>query len=246
MINSLLLFTNNDVPFVGAKTVVHTPTIREISLIGEESFRIGLQTILNMPKMVKKSSGNSNSSEKDDFEIFIAIINNKEGEGSEIRNSLLDFLTLLFPNFDIHIRKMDIQFIGKGEDKIVTYIDSTNFKDFQEIISNMFPNIENVEEDYHPADSRAQAIVDKIKKAKEKKNKDKVDDLKGFSLYKRYISILAVGLPMDINTLLDYTVVQLENQFNRFILKLKFDATCAARLAGASETEDADDWMAEI
>ena len=41
MNNELLLITGEDIPFIEAQTIIHQPTMKEISLIGEESFLIG-------------------------------------------------------------------------------------------------------------------------------------------------------------------------------------------------------------
>ena len=43
MINDLLLLSKNDIPFIEAQVNIHQPTIKEISLIGEEEFYTGYQ-----------------------------------------------------------------------------------------------------------------------------------------------------------------------------------------------------------
>ena len=41
MDNELLLLSNNDIPFVEAQINIHQPRIKEIAMIGEESFFSG-------------------------------------------------------------------------------------------------------------------------------------------------------------------------------------------------------------
>lgn len=44
------------------------------------------------------------------------------------------------------------------------------------------------------------------------------------SILSRYISILAVGERKDINDLMNYTIYQLMDEFNRFELKMRYDS----------------------
>ena len=51
MISSLLLLSNNDIPFISAQLTIHQPTLKEIGLIGEDTFFTGIQTL-----MIKKEN----------------------------------------------------------------------------------------------------------------------------------------------------------------------------------------------
>jgi hypothetical protein len=44
------------------------------------------------------------------------------------------------------------------------------------------------------------------------------------AILSRYISILAVGEGKDINDLMNYTIYQLMDEFNRFELKMHYDS----------------------
>ena len=244
MENKLLFFTNNDIPFTSAKIVIHNPTIKEIGLIGETTFRIAVHLILYIPKIIRKSQDNSGLSNKSDFEIFIAIVNNKDQQEVNAKQNFMSLLFLLFPNFEIKIRERDIQLV-KAEEGIVSFIDDTNFLEFQQILSKMFPGTDSDKNVYIPADSRAQAIANKLMEGKNKKNKE-LENEKDISVYKRYASILSIGLQMDLNTILNYTVEQIETQFQRYILKVKWDAHYAAQLACATGLDEAEDWMSEV
>ena len=71
-------------------------------------------------------------------------------------------------------------------------------------------------------------------------------DISKVSIYSRYVSILAVGLQKDINSLVDYTVYQLKDEFKRFQLKQDFDIYLRAKLAGAKDLDEVDNWMDDI
>jgi hypothetical protein len=66
------------------------------------------------------------------------------------------------------------------------------------------------------------------------------------SILSRYASILAVGLQKDLNELMKYTVYQLYDEFQRFQLKVKWDAYVQARMAGAKDLEEVDNWMIDL
>ena len=62
----------------------------------------------------------------------------------------------------------------------------------------------------------------------------------------RYISILAVGEKKDMNSLLGYSVYQLFDEFKRYELKLNWDIYLQAKMAGAKDLKEVDDWMKDI
>lgn len=242
--NPLLFFTNNDIPFPSAKMIIHNPTINELSLIGEESFRIALQMILHMPQELK-SQDNFDSTNKEDFDIFIEMINRKDEKSLEYKNHFTDLLSLIFPTYAFRIRQKDIQFLSHAkEDKDNHFIDSANFKDFCEIISKIFPSDDAENASYNPADRRAEKIAEKLKKRK--KNNGQNIDTNSISVYRRYASIMSIGMKMDLNVFLNYTVNQLETQFKRYILYLKHKNTFDIRLAGGTVEEEVEDWMQEV
>jgi hypothetical protein len=66
------------------------------------------------------------------------------------------------------------------------------------------------------------------------------------SILSRYVSILAVGENKDINNLMDYTVYQLMDEFNRYQLKTKYDIWLQSKMAGATGVDDPEDWLKDI
>ena len=113
---------------------------------------------------------------------------------------------------------------------------------FQYILVNMFvlSDNEHMIGQYNPADKRAAKIAERLQNRKKKSGNN---EKKKVAIFSRYISVLAVGEKKDINSLMDYTVYQLKDEFERFQKKQNFDFNMKARLAGATDIEDVDNWM---
>ena len=50
----------------------------------------------------------------------------------------------------------------------------------------------------------------------------------------------------SLNELMQYTVYQLYDEFQRFQLKVQWDAYIQARMAGAQDLEEVDNWMIDL
>ena len=243
MNNDLLLLSKNDIPFLQARVNIHQPTLREISFIGEESFHIGCQ-FLNFSIDKLSYEDKSNLVNKTDFEVFMSVMNSKEKAKYKVDALLV--LTLLFPDFHI---KFDIdKIILEREGVLTSSINQLNFDAFKDILASMFclNDVEQKEGNYNPADQYAAKIAEKLKKRQAKLAKEKGIDIQKIAIFSRYVSILAVGEHKDINELMDYTVYQLKAEFKRFQKKQEFDFYIQAKMAGAKDLEDVDNWMDEI
>lgn len=98
--------------------------------------------------------------------------------------------------------------------------------------------------EYNPSGELAQKIANKIKRGREQKAKLAPETK--IAIFSRYLSILTVGMQGDLNTYLNYTVYQLMDTFNRFELKLHYDAWERYRIAGATGLDDPEDWLKDI
>ena len=63
------------------------------------------------------------------------------------------------------------------------------------------------------------------------------------NIIQRYISILSVGLQKSKEELYNYTLYQLVDEYDRYIKKINYDITLQAKMAGAKDIKDADNWM---
>lgn len=247
----LLLDTKIDIPFPQAQLVIHQPSIEEIGLCGGEP--VILPGIMALTKDYKTIQDNSDLAQFSNFQILMKIITDKTVKNNQsIFNSIYQTLFLLFPKYKITFTPSSILVIEE-DSKQVHMIDDNNFQDLQDIIYDVFCIAElggsYAGDDYNPGGDRARAIVEKFRKKREylaELRKQQGDDAALKSIYGRYLNILAVGLQKDKNELKKYSIYQLIEEFHRYQLKMSFDYTFQAKLAGATKIKDAKDWMDDI
>ena len=241
--NKLIYLSKNDIPFKEAQVNIHQPTIDEISLISEESFHIGCQ-FLNFSLDMIPEKDKFYLENKTDFEIFMSIMNSKES--LKYCNDALLVLTLLFPEYEIKLTEVEILLLGGPAG--CGRINKFNFNVFKEILVNMFQL--NFSGDgsnaYNPADARAAKIAEKFNKRKKILAERKGEKIEDIDILERYVSILTVGEQKDRNSLMQLTVSQLKDEFARYQLKYQNDIYLRAKMAGAQDLEEIEDWMKPI
>lgn len=244
MKNELLYLSGVDIPFAEAITIIHNPTIREISYIGEEDFFTGCNLIASIKKLLNLED-KSVISDASDFQIFMSIICDKNY--THFKKTVINVLSLLFPNYEVNF--YEDYLLLTNEKMGIVRINELNFEQFQQIIRTMFclDHILNKgATEYNPQGTRAEKIAEKFKKARAKVQQlNSQGESKDINIFSRYVSVLAVGKSQDINTLLNYTVFQLFDEFQRFENKTKFDYVTQARMAGA-KIDEVDHWMDSI
>lgn len=241
--NDLLLLSGNDIPFYGGHINIHQPTIKEIGYIGEEEFHIGSRFLLfDKDSLVLEDK--SDLDNKSNFNIFMSVMNSKQV--AKHRTNAMMVLTLMFPNVRFKIDKDKI-LLQQENINVESSITEYNFDEFQDIVRQMFClDIIEGGKVYDPADALAKKIAEKLQKRQQILAKQKGEDNKKINLFSRYISILAVGLQKDMNTLLNYTVYQLFDEFKRYQMKQDFDIYVQAKMAGAKEVEEVKNWMDDL
>ena len=241
MVNDLMLFSGIDIPFPQAQIAIHQPTIKEIGLIGEESFYSGCGA-LNFSKNSLSSEDRIALKDFTDFEILMSMINNRSLNTQQTRIDILMILTLLFPDYQIKFSQQEISLIKEGESHL---INSGNFEEFKKILTAMFClKGKGSETEYNPSGDKAREIIEKLNKRKQKLAEQNGDQK--VSVLNRFASILAIGQKQDLNEILDYTVYQLFDQFDRFTLKEQFDIHLKAQLAGARDLGEIEDWKKDL
>ena len=241
--DSLLLLSGNDIPFPEAQLTIHQPTLKEIAYIGEESFFSGCE-VLNFSKNSLPSKDRVNLENKTDFDIIMSVMIENSLEAKKKQIDVLLVLTLLFPNYSFKIDKKTFQIILTKEDEI-KQINNKNFKSFQDIIINIFC-LKNKEKEYNPKGAISQKIADKLKEREQKLAKVNLQENEKISILSRYASILAVGEQKDLNILMNYTVYQLLDEWERFCLKMNYDTYAKAKMLGAKDLEEVENWMKDI
>lgn len=242
MLNDLTLLSGNDIPFPAAQIIIHQPTIKEIGMIGEEEFFTGHQ-ILNFSKDILTEEDKMNLEDKTNFDILIAILREQNAVMQYNRNCAKLVLALIFPEYEVSLENDKIKLVKESQEY---KIDNNNYEEFKKIIGSMFElkSDNEAQSSFNPSGALAKRIADKLKKRHQKlqenQPKQKIDILS------RYISILAVGQKKDMNDLLKYTVYQLFDEFKRYELKMGYDIYVQAKMAGAKDLKEVEDWMKDI
>ena len=248
VIPRLMLDTKANIPFPAAQLTIVQPSIKDISLLGEESnFLVSVNALTKNYRAIKD---NFDLSQLSNFEIFMTMMMEKDANVQKIKQDVEQMLSLLFPNHQIMMTPQSI--ILMNEEKKSFLIDANNFDAFADIIYDMFclKNFHGDDfDDYNPGGDRARALVEKFRKKREllaELRRERGENNSLMSVLERYISILAVGERKDKNQLAEYSVFQLVDEFKRFQLKETFDFTFQAKMAGAQKIKDAKDWMGDI
>ena len=247
MLGDLLLLSGNDIPFPGARVNIHQPTLKEIAFIGEERFFTGC-SFLNFSKNLLNMSDKSRLENCSDFDIFMSIMITVTPETKFNVESALLVLNLIFPLYHVSVRK-DMIVLTKDEEDFS--INRSNFNEFKSIIEQMFNlNLgKSASTEYNPVGDMSRRIAEKFKKRHEILNKlagDQVAQNNKVAILSRYASILAIGLQISLKDIMDWTVYQLYEEFQRFQLKLQWDAYVQAKMAGAKDLEEVDNWMIDL
>ena len=239
--DDLLFLSGNDIPFVEAQITIHQPTIKEIAYIGEEAFFTGCE-LINFSKNILSKEDKMNLENKTNFDILIAILKERNAVMQKNRNCVEMVLALIFPYYTIDISN-DCIILKKEEE--IHLINNDNFESFKLIFNQMFSFSREDVRDYNPSGELARKIAEKFQKRHQKLAELK-QDRKKIDILSRYVSVLAVGEHKDINSLLNLSVYQLFDEFERFKLKMHYDVYLQAKMAGAKDLKEVEDWMKDI
>jgi len=204
----LALFTGVDIPVPECGIIVHQPTIKEISMIGEKQFLTGAQ-MLCIDKDSLKQDG-KDLSNTSNFQVFMTIISAEEMK--ETKAAIIEAMSLIVPNSKITFTPRSLLLNYNGTNII---IDEGNFEYFQDVLRQVFC-LKKKEDDYNPVNAQAAKIAEKIKKGKARVAHLKGEDVG--SVYARYISALAIGLQIPLQDLLNCTIYQIQDLLERFSL----------------------------
>lgn len=212
-----LFLSGQDVPVLECNIAIHQPTIKQIVAFKETTFISAMQLFGNLDDNIKKLRElNPLTEQFTDFQLLMAMIN----QDDKIKKKVSDFFELIFPSYAIEVRDNDICFYQN--EQRVGMVNPYNYKIFCDIINKLF-GLPIDKKKYNPANKKAEALAKKFKERAEilAKQKGKADESP--SLFGSYISILSVGMNLDINILFSYTPFQLYDLFNRYWKKVQSD-----------------------
>lgn len=236
----LALMSGIDIPIPEIQTVIHQPTIKEISYIGEIEFFTGLQTVTINKKFIQQ--GNSLLENTTNFQIFMTIM--QEQETRDKKEAVMALFQLIFPDYQVLLTPRSILLNKEGQSVM---IDDTNFEVLQENLKNIFCINSNLQDQtvFNPADKKAQEIAEKLMRGRQRVAEQKGES--NSSAFGRYISILTIGLnTMSLFDIVNLTMYQLYDLVERYTLYLNWDLDIKTRLAGGKPDSKPDDWMKNI
>lgn len=234
-----LYLSGQDIPIQECNIIVHQPTIKQIVLFKESSFISAVQLFGNIDENIQKiREMNPLMNEYSDFQLLMAMLN----QSQDVKNNVDSFFQLVFPRYTIEIRDTDISFYdGKNR---VGMVNPFNYLAFCEIINNLF-GLFSSEKKYNPANKKAKELAEKFKKRAEILAKKRGKDDDSPSLFASYISILAIGMNIDINILFNYTPFQLQDTFTRYWKKVSSDfyqRVSTMPMMDTSKMEEPENW----
>ena len=247
MKNNLLLLSGADIPFIEGTATIHQPTIYEISLIGEEALFSGCE-LLRFSKDILSTEDKTRLSNYTDFNILMSIMNDNSASVKSNVSDAKQVLQLIFPQYEVVINQKEILLLDVNDKfTLCGQINDINFLQFKEVISEIFCLKQTSStQDYNVQGELAKKIAEKFKRRQQQLAELSPKSDKKISIFSRYISILTVGEHKDMNSFMKYTVYQLFDEFQRFQLKMGYDIYFKARMAGAKDMKEPEDWMKDI
>lgn len=246
--NELLLLSGTDIPFIEATLIIHQPTLKEISFLGEARFLTGCD-ILTFTKEKKFSQQDRiKLSNYSNFNILMTMLTDKKSSmKKQDLESVQMLMELLFPQYIVSLTPVGWIFTDAETQQLAGQINNDNFEIFSQIINKMFCLEKTTgQTEYNPVGKTAEKIAEKFRKARQKLATMKGNSANKVAIYSRYASILAISEKIDLNIVMRYTVYQLFDQFSRSQLKNDYDNYIKARLAGAKDMKDPEDWRKDL
>ena len=238
----LALICGSDIPVEKCQLVIHQPSLKEISLIGEQDFFIGVQCLCLYKNMFVIEQGKDVLSDINNFQIFMMIMQEKEAKDK--KKATKQVLTLLFPDYNILFTPNSLLFQQQDKENII--IDENNFEILQEAFRLIFcmKNAPMDQVAFNPQGKKAKEIADKLMRGRERIAAEHKEN--NTSVFSQYMSILSIGLSMQLLDLTQLTMFQLYDLFERYTLWVNWDLDVRMRLAGGKPDDKPDNWMKNI
>lgn len=244
MIDELKLICGNDIPFPEGHVTIHQPTLKEIGLIDELNFWTACE-ILKFNKENLVSQDKISLINKTNFHIILTMVREKTKDARQSYLAVKLLLTLLFPMSEIIIKEQTIE-IKNVQTGQIGQLNNENFNSFKQILIQMFCLNEKENKQYNPSGPLAKKIAEKFKRGNQKRAQ-LAPEVGKIAIFSRYMSMLSIGNQLDINQIANYTVYQLLDIFNRFLLKTKYEDWVKYKIAGATGLEnEPPDWSKDL
>ena len=235
----LALLTGIDIPVPECQLTIHPPSIKEIALIGDKDFFIGVQCLCLYKSMFVEDK--TDLSNVNNFQIFMMIM--REKEAKDKKEATQKVLMLLFPEYKILFTPNSLLLQKESETVI---IDANNFELLQEVLRQVFcmKNAPMDQTAFNPQGKKAREIAQKLQKGRDRIAAERNDQ--NSSIFTQYISTLSVGLRLPLQSMIELTMFQLYDLLERYMLWVNWDLDVRTRLAGGKPDDKPDNWMKNI
>lgn len=226
-----------DLPVPQCQAFVHQPKIKEIALIGENTFFAGAQC-LTLNKSMFKVEGKNVLDNIDNFQIFMMVMS--EEQAKDKKQATKQILQLLFPNYSPIFSPRSL-ILSSTEGNIT--LDRDNFDYLQEVLRLVFCSKTGPmdTQNFNPSGNKAREIAEKLMRGRQRIAEEKGQT--NNSVFTQYLSVLSVGLHQSINDLMELTMFQLYDLIERYGLYLDWDIDLRSRLAGGKPDKHPENWM---
>ena len=240
MDNRLALMTGIDFPLNDCALIVHQPTIKELSYIGETDFFMGIQLLCVNKSMYETEE--VDLSEVTNFDIFMQLMDQPELKGQ--KDLVKQALNMLFPKYQILITPRSILFNQEGNSFM---LDERNFESLQQQLGQILCLQQSGQQAFNPGNDKAKEIAQKLQRARERVAAQKAKEGGSGSMFSQYLSVLTVGIgSMSLKDTMELTIYQLYDLIERYSLYINWDLDIRSRLAGAKGDRPVDNWMKSI
>lgn len=235
----LALLTGIDIPVPECQLTIHPPSIKEIALIGDKDFFIGVQCLCLYKSMFVEDK--TDLSNVNNFQIFMTIMQEKEAKDKKIATQKV--LTLIFPAYNVLFTPNSL-LLKKDEQTVI--IDGNNFELLQEILRQIFcmKNAPMSQTAFNPQGDKAREIAQKLQRGRDRIAAERNET--SSSIFSQYISILTIALHIPLQQIMDLTMFQLYDLLERYMLWVNWDLDVRTRLAGGKPDDKPDNWMKNI
>lgn len=240
----LALITGIDIPIPECSLILHQPTIKDISFMGEREYFLAIQTLcLDKKSLIEDETLLANYN---NFQIFMTIMTDKSS--TDKKKAVKQVFSLLFPDYGVSIMQRSLVFILKNQEEPTSIlVDENNFEALQEIVRQIccLSHSSMQQAGYNPKDFRAKQIADKLMKARARIAAQKGQNSDA-SLLGQYASILSIGLGLSLKDTIELTMYQAFDLIERYSLWAAWDIDIKVRLAGGKSDKEPDNWMKNI
>ena len=234
---NLALMTGADIAIPELEITLHQPSIKEISMVGEHKFFIGIQMLCIDKTCISEEEVREKTT---NFEVFLTLITQKNM--ADKKEAAIQVLSLILPEYIPIFTPRSI--VLKCNDTNII-INEENFEIFQKVLKDQFCLSGSGQEVFNPKGKKAQAIAEKLMKARQKVAEQGPSNSN--SIFNQYLSVLTVGISsMSLSDLVDLTMYQLFDLIERYQLYMNWDIDIRSRMAGAKVDTPVENWMKQI